>query len=128
MNALDDLLPPPSTADDGGELLTQLVAAVDFLRRGASPGLTVWDAMEQALRIFGNFEADWLDPDPLLRAIRVSTSIVGHLTTAEVITAAIREWLSAMSSIYNEGIPWRERPLLLLPVLGREATTFSDND
>jgi hypothetical protein len=81
MNALDDLL-PPTMPDDGGELLTQLVAAVDFLRRGASPGLTVWDAMEQALRIFGNFEADWLDPDPLMRAIRVSTSIVGHLTTA----------------------------------------------
>ena len=105
MNALDDLL-PPTTPDDGRELLTQLVAAVDFLRRGASPGLTVWDAMEQALRIFGNFEADWLDPDPLMRAIRVSTSMVGDLTTAEVIAAAIREWLSAMSSIYNEGIPW----------------------
>ena len=109
MNALDDLL-PPATLDDGGELLTQLVAAVNFLRRGASPGLTVWDAMEQALRIFGNFEADWLDPDPLMRAIRVSTSIIGHLTTAEVITAAIREWLSAMSSIYNEGVPWEAMP------------------
>ena len=105
MNALDDLV-PPTTPDDGGDLLTQLVGAVDFLRRGASPGLTVWDAMEQALRIFGNFDADWLDPDPLKRAIQVSTSIVGHLTTAEVITAATREWLSAMSSIYNEGIRW----------------------
>jgi hypothetical protein len=105
MNAIDDLLPHPTTPDDGGELLTQLVAAVAFLRRGVSPGLTVWDAIEQALRIFGDFEADWLDPDPLMRAIRVSTS-VGHLTTAEVITAAIREWLSAMSSIYNDGIPW----------------------
>ena len=41
----------------------------------------VWDAMEQALRIFGNFEADRLDPDPLMRAIRVTTLIVGHLTT-----------------------------------------------
>ena len=105
MNALDDLL-LPATLDDGGELLTQLVAAVAFLRRGASPGLTVWDAMEQALRIFGNFEADWLDPDPLMRAIRVSTSMVGHLTTAEIITAATRQWLSAMSAIYNEGVPW----------------------
>ena len=105
MNALDDLL-PPATLDDGGELLTQLVAAVNFLRRGASPGLTVWDAMEQALRIFGNFEADWLDPDPLMRAIRISHSTIGHLTTAEVITAAIREWLSAMSAIYNEDVPW----------------------
>ena len=116
MNALDDRLPHPTTPDDGGQLLTQLFAAVDFLRRGASPGLTIWDAVEQALRIFGNFEADWLDPDPLLRAIRISTSTIGCLTTAEVITAAIRDWLTVTSSTYNEGIPWQSATLL------REAT------
>jgi len=36
--------------DLGGTWLIDLVTAVDFLRRGDRPGLTVWDAIEEAVR------------------------------------------------------------------------------
>lgn len=35
---------------EGGACLLDLVAAVDFLRRGDRNGLTVWDALEEAIR------------------------------------------------------------------------------
>lgn len=36
--------------DLGGTWLIELAVTVDFLRRGDRPGLTVWDALEEALR------------------------------------------------------------------------------
>src|SRR5690606_24399116 len=35
---------------EGGTWLLDLVAAVDYLRRGIRPNITVWDALDEALR------------------------------------------------------------------------------
>ena len=56
---------------EGGTWLLDLVAAVDYLRRGIRPGITVWDALGESLR--------WLlaDIDPDARhARRLAAAIV----------------------------------------------------
>ena len=57
--------------DEGGTWLCDLVAAVDHLRRGLRPGITVWDAIEEALRWHtpttdesDGTEPAWGGPDP----------------------------------------------------------------
>ena len=56
---------------EGGTWLLDLVAAVDHLRRGHRPGLTVWDALEEALRwTTSDDDAAWDTPDPLAATLR----------------------------------------------------------
>ena len=43
-------LEPVEDLTEGGSWLLELVAAVDFLGRGDRHGLTVWDALEEAMR------------------------------------------------------------------------------
>jgi hypothetical protein len=107
MNPLDDLLKSgDGMPDDGGtELLTELVAAVTWLRRGAMPGLTIWDAIELALRL--NVEADpgWAGPDPLATALREFLAS-GPPPIAYRLSASIRAWTTVIGTIFNEGLPW----------------------
>jgi hypothetical protein len=105
MNPLDDLHDAEGApADNGIALMTELVAAVSWLRRGAMPGLTVWDAIEQALRWRSGTDADWREPDPLRAALQVA--IVSPYSLSGVLAEAIRSWLAATSQWFNDGIDW----------------------
>jgi len=101
----DSLLPNPTDGEpleEGGTWLLDLVAAVDHLRRGLRPGLTVWDAIGEAVR---NAEHDWDDPDPLRTAL---TALLDRTTgPADVaIQAAVRRWVLAAADQYNNGHHW----------------------
>jgi hypothetical protein len=106
MTPLDDLEPNNEPLEDAGGLWLQLVAAVDYFRRGPRPDFTVWDAIEEALRWHTNIDSDWTDPDPLLRAIRLSVPGGGPVTAADTFNAAIRRWLDASATAYNDSFPW----------------------
>ena len=106
MNPLDDLDLTSVPLDDGGTLLLDLVAAVDYLRRGVFPGFTVWDAIEQALRWHANIEADFTDPDPLVRALRLAMFAISA-DSAATLSVSLRSWLAATAEVHNESLPWR---------------------
>ena len=106
MSPLDDLTSDQARVD-GLEIFNELTAAVGWLRRGAIPGLTVWDAFEQALRWQLRVEPDWNEPDPL-RAVLLATLMASADQSAEsVIAGAVRGWLDATAATFNEGFPWR---------------------
>ena len=106
MNTLDDLEPTDEPLHDAGGLLLQLVAAVDYLGRGFRPGFTVWDAIEEALRWHTDIEPDWTEPDPLLRTLRLSFSLTTHGSAAGTLNAAIRRWVDATATAYNDSVQW----------------------
>ena len=95
----------------GGTWLLDLVAAVDHLRRGIRPGITVWDAIEEALRwhassssTHGPFEQRWDDPDPLRGTL---ARFLDHAEPASVeAQIAVRRWVLAMAARYNDGQHW----------------------
>ena len=106
MSPLDDL-----TADqagvDGLATFKELATAVGWLRRGAMPGLTMWDAVEQALRWQLRVEPDWNEPDPL-RAVLLATLMASADKPADsVIAGALRGWLNATAATFNESVPWQ---------------------
>lgn len=104
MNPLEDLLDAEDApADNGIALVTELAAAVTWLRRGAMPGLTVWDAIEQALR--SGTEADWRAPDPLRAALQ-ATVVDQRALMAHLLADAIRLWLARTSHLFNDDIAW----------------------
>ena len=87
---------------DGATWLLDLVAAVDHLRRGIRPSLTVWDALEEALR---TDEPDWDDPDPLrttLHEFLVRTRRPADLD----LQTGIRRWVLAAADHFNDGHHW----------------------
>ena len=123
----DDDAPYVEDLDLGGTWLLDLVAAVDFLRRGDRNGLTVWDALEEASRwwaaervsaIDGVPDPDladlaWADPDALHRSLArlLDATALDPQRTADVaLQQAVRRWTATMSSLHNEGEPW-PRPI-----------------
>lgn len=87
---------------DGATWLLDLVAAVDHLRRGLRPGLTVWDALEEALR---TDEPDWDDPDPLRTTFQeFLASTDGPADRA--LQASVRRWVLATAQRFNGGHHW----------------------
>lgn len=106
MNASDDLLNDGSAlVEDGCELLAQLRSAVCFLRRGAVPGLTVWDAIEQSLRDQAGTGLEWDETDPFRAVVRAVVADEGA-TMAHLLAGAIRGWLAATSQTFNDGVDW----------------------
>ena len=98
--------------EEGGTWLLDLVAAVDHLRRGIRPGVTVWDAIEEALRWHTPStdgldlpEPNWDDPDPLRGTL---TRFLDHATGPANVEAqvAVRHWILAMAARYNDGHHW----------------------
>lgn len=96
----------------GGTWLLDLVATVDHLRRGVRPDITVWDAIEEALRWHTPSadgqqpdEPGWGDPDPLrttlIRFLQHATGPAG--AEAQV---AVRHWIVAIAARYNDGHHW----------------------
>ncbi len=106
MNPVNDLIPATDIAGDGLALFGSLVVAVRFLRRGSRPTLTVWGAIDEALRWHSNREVDWEARDPLAISL-------GHLLSTEPdvsdgLTAALGRWLDAASMGYNDGATWMD--------------------
>lgn len=102
---LDPFTADPIDGDDpadGGTWLLDLVAAVDHLRRGVRPGLTVWDAIEEALRAG---EPDWDDPDPLRSTLTDLLSRTPRSIDVEL-QVAIRRWVLAAAERFNDGHHW----------------------
>lgn len=92
---------------EGGTWLLDLVAAVDHLRRGHRPSLTVWDALEEALRWATSNDDDpaWDSPDPLAATLR---QLLGQSDTpvADRMQGSVRRWVTAMAVRYNNGQHW----------------------
>lgn len=96
----------------GGTWLLDLVAAVDHLRRGVRPDITVWDAIEEALRWHtpsadGQLpdEPGWGDPNPLRTTlIRFLQHATGPASAEAQV--AVRHWIVAMAARYNDGHHW----------------------
>jgi hypothetical protein len=108
--------------DDAGVWL-DVVAAVDHLSVTDRLGLTVWEAVEEAVRWWtadrlippgdidhvGYAELPWDDPDPLrstLERLLAVASPAGTLDGAElgeVVTAALVVWVDRMARRHNDG-------------------------
>lgn len=98
--------------EEGGTWLLDLVAAVDHLRRGIRPGITVWDAIEEAFRWHTPStdgldppEPNWDDPDPLRGTL---TRFLDDTTGPTSVDAqiAVRHWILATAARYNDGHHW----------------------
>lgn len=101
--AAHDAAPP----DDAATWLLDVVAAVDHLRRGHRPGLTVWDGLEEALRWHttdGVGEPAWGEPDPLRRAL--TAALDDPADVAATLQAALRRWVLVMAERFNAGHHW----------------------
>lgn len=125
---LDDALASDDLADDedlaaGGTHLLDLVSAVDFLRRGDRPGLTVWDALDEALRWWASgrigltegapdsdvVQGGWGDPDPLRTSLRtlLAVSALGNEISVDLaLQQAVRRWCAALAVFHNDRDPW----------------------
>lgn len=106
MNAIDDLLPPQPVADDGVALFDALVVAVRFLRRGPRPTLTVWAALDEALRWQSSRDIDWTANDPLAASLAHLLSTECH--AADGLAIAINDWLDATAATFNDAVAWSE--------------------
>ena len=110
----------PEPLSEAGAVLLDLVAAVDFLRRGIRPGFNVWDALEEALRNWTieehthtsgapDPEAIWAWKDPLVETLRWTIQILDDqhdASASEAFQQAIRHWTTTMSDRFNSGCEW----------------------
>jgi len=90
---------------EGGTWLLDLVAAVDYLRRGIRPGITVWDALGESLRwLLAEADPERDTPDALAAAI--VDAIAADVEAPISIQTAIRLWVLTMADRYNDGHHW----------------------
>lgn len=105
------------------EVWLQVIGAVEFLAQHHRPGISVWDAIEEAGRWWiadrmnppedhdapVTTELPWADPDPLrtvfdgLLGSVPSIWLPGGVMVADAITDALTVWLGYMSKTYNDG-------------------------
>ena len=105
------------------EVWLQVLGAVEFLAQDRRPGISVWDAVEEAGRWWiadrlnppedhaapVTTELPWDDPDPLrtvlesLLGLVPSVGLPGGVMVADALTAALDVWLGYMSNTYNDG-------------------------
>ena len=115
---------------EGGTWLLDVVAAVDHLRRGARPGLTVWDAVAEALSWTGFDEGTDGDDDPLASALARLLERSGG-TTAAHLQIALRCWVGVMADRYNDGHYWPhpiQRRLFPPALRGSDDIEVADRD
>ena len=110
----------PSGADTAGVLL-DLVATVDYLSRAHRLDLTVWEALEEALRwwtaarvtlpgdlaVRDFVELPWGDdPDPLrttMERLLAATGGPDGVDLGAILTVAVDGWVRRMADLYNDG-------------------------
>lgn len=107
----------------------EVVAAVDFLGQSERLGITVWDALDEAIRLWAD---DWFNPgaqrrdawgdaDPLRTSIETllrsvaSGAVPGGEPLGAVLSAALELWLDDARDQHNQGYPfsrhaWAEAP------------------
>jgi len=105
------------------EIWLQVLGAVEFLAQRHRPGISVWDAVEEAGRWWVadrlnppedhdtpvTTELPWGDPDPLrtvLESLLASVPSIGlpsAVTVADALTAGLNVWLGYMANTYNDG-------------------------
>jgi hypothetical protein len=112
------------------QLWLDVISAVDYLSRGPRPGLTVYDALEEALRrhtaaliagvddglaVRAVGQLPWNDPDPLRTALTglVAQPPDGGSTAERTIHGALRAWVEQMAAEYNDGHRWSISPIRL---------------
>jgi hypothetical protein len=107
----------------GTEAWLDVAAAVDYLRATHRLGLTVWHAVEEAIRWWtadydtrtddlpdaAFAELPWDDPDPLRSTLERLLAVVapigvtdGH-DIAAVLSSALTVWCERMAILYNDG-------------------------
>jgi len=103
--------------------MLEVIAAVDFLRRGDRRGITLWAAVEEALRWWVAERTAVLDGylDPALQAPRfgqpetMRTTLLRLIATAgqdepvhitQALQEALRQWSTTMADRYNDHQPW----------------------
>jgi hypothetical protein len=99
---------PTAVTDElagGGTWLLDLVAAVDYLRRGIRPGITVWDALEESLRwLLADTDPAASEPDAV--ALAIVDAMAVDVGSPISIQTAIRRWVLTMAYRYNDGHHW----------------------
>jgi hypothetical protein len=107
--------PHSEDLDDGTYWILQLVAAVDFLRRGDRHAFTVWDAFEEALTWWTAAhqepipEATDSDDETCLqtaitRFLRLADQL--DVDASEGVQQAVRHWVETIGQLYNYGRRW----------------------
>ncbi|MBI4932904.1 MAG: hypothetical protein HY828_03435 [Actinobacteria bacterium] len=109
------------------EAWIDVAAAVEYLGATHRPGLTVWDALAEAVRWWiegASWQADagrgggslpWSDPDPLRTALESLLGVVGPAGTLDghdlptVVDGALCGWLDAMAEAFNDGSRFARR-------------------
>lgn len=104
-----------------GELWLEVVAAVEYLGATHRPGLSVWDALAEAVRLWEedmsspgdrgreHCSLPWSDPDPLRTALESLLRVTSPLGTLDghelpaVIDGALCSWLEVMAAAFNSG-------------------------
>jgi len=103
--------------------MLDVIAAVDFLRRGDHRGLTLWAAIEEALRwwiaerlvlLEGVQDPDigaprFGEPDPLqgtLSRFLAAASIDEPIHISVALQQALRRWTSSVAKEFNDGAAW----------------------
>ena len=105
--------------DDPSGIWLDVVAAVDYLATGSRPGLTVCNALAEALTAWmlerhdvgvrGDRALPWDDPDPLRSILDTTLRTVGGPGTvdgaplAAVFEASLQRWVAEMAEQFNDG-------------------------
>jgi hypothetical protein len=139
--ARPDPYPPPS------QVWLDVISAVDYLSRGHRHGLTVYDALEEAMRwhtatlVAGDddrlaatvaAELPWDDPDPLRSALErlvlhLPSAVDEHTTTGHAIHAALAHWVQTMAAQYNDGHRWTHPRASTQPIPAALMLPFADD-
>jgi hypothetical protein len=103
--------------------MLEVIAAVDFLRRGDRRGFTLWAAIEEALRwwvaertalLDGYTDAEMISPrfgerETLRSALVRLVATAGQdepVHVSQALQEALRHWSAAMADRHNDGQPW----------------------
>ena len=107
--------------DEYSDVWAEVIAAVEFLREGLRPGLTVWGALNEAIEAWlkddlapsAGGPPAWTDPDPLQTNLEVMLRTVagrfihGSQNIAMVLDAALGSWLDDVRVQCNHNQPFR---------------------
>ena len=118
-----------SRSSEYGETWLDVVSAVDYLNATHRPELTVWDALEEAVRwwVSARFEATadglfarlvevpWTDPDPLRHSLERMLEVsepygtTDGQGTSDVLDSALGAWLGEMAVRFNDRQAFRRQ-------------------